>query len=90
MTQAINKMTTFGDRHVRFGTGTLASGSPSTLEVDTGLSRVDAFFVISTTGSGASATYFSAYETFPLSGGTVTVNGTNSSVETFLWMAVGI
>lgn len=76
-TSTVTARTVFGDKRVVYGTYTNTGGGAGG-DIATGLSRVDAIF-LQTSGAAVSADQSAVDETFPLSGGDVTVVNTADS-----------
>lgn len=84
-----------GAKRITWGRSTMTSGS---IELDTGLNRVDAFFATGLKGTATEALVIACMEDLPTSTGTITVDGTlvdegsatkdGGSCE-FCWMAFG-
>lgn len=83
VTTIIHK-TVFGNRRVHYGSAVI-SGGTDTGDVNTALSGVD---IMTMNVKGATQKGSSIDETFPLSGGDVTVV-TESNNQTLYWKAIG-
>ena len=84
-----------GARNFTTGIAVLSSG---TIELDTGLGRVDAFFATVVSGTDTESVCFTVKEDLPFTGGAITVDGTllnegapvaNAGSEQFCWIALG-
>jgi hypothetical protein len=85
-----------GARRLTFGVAILATG---TVELDTGLSNVHAFFAMCLGDTDTETVCFRVREDIPTSLGTITVDGTlldegsavaNASTQQFCWVAIGV
>jgi len=84
-TSAVLGTTVFGNKRVKWGTFT-TSGNDTGGDIATGLTRVD-IMLLQHSGSAAAAAAPAITETFPLSGGDVTVIHTASADG--YWLAIG-
>ena len=84
-TSAVLGTTVFGNKRVKWGTFTTSSTDTGG-DIATGLTRVD-IMLLQHSGSAAAADAPAITETFPLSGGDVTVIHTTSADG--YWLAIG-
>lgn len=84
-TSAVLGTTVFGNKRVKWGTFTTSSTDTGG-DISTGLTRVD-MMLLQHSGSAAAADAPAITETFPLSGGDVTVIHTESADG--YWLAIG-
>ena len=84
-TSAVLGTTVFGNKRVKWGTFTTSSTDTGG-DISTGLTRVD-MMLLQHSGSAAAADAPAITETFPLSGGDVTVIHTTSADG--YWLAIG-
>ncbi len=84
-TSAVLGTTVFGNKRVKWGTFTTSSTDTGG-DISTGLTRVD-MMLLQHSGSAAAADAPAITETFPLSGGDVTVIHTASADG--YWLAIG-
>lgn len=84
-TSAVLGTTVFGNKRVKWGTFTTSSTDTGG-DISTGLTRVD-MMLLQHSGSAAAADAPAITETFPLSGGDVTIVHTTSADG--YWLAIG-